>query len=134
DEADDRSKLMEWQGSHVARRTLWLVLLLALTAGAQNRTPSWTPPPPMANPPQTPDNTTNTDHVPNQLDDVNLSPAAWRWRGQVYLLQKEMISDTNKQLKLASELNAEISNSNPDSLTPAQLRKVKEIEKLARSV
>ena len=35
--------------------------------------------------------------------------------------QKSMVSDTNKLLKLASELNAEINRENPDSLTPAQL-------------
>ena len=48
--------------------------------------------------------------------------------------QKSMVSNTNKLLKLAGELNTEISSSNRDSLTPEQLRKVGEIEKLARSV
>ena len=36
--------------------------------------------------------------------------------------------------KLANELDAEISTTNPDTLTPEQLRKVAEIEKLARGV
>jgi hypothetical protein len=58
-----------------------------------------------------------------------------RWqRGLNIERQKEMVSDTNKLLKLARELNTEISSSNSDSLTPAQLRKVAEIEKLAHSV
>jgi len=48
--------------------------------------------------------------------------------------QKSMVSDTMKLLKLANELEAEVSGANLDSLTPAQLRKVSEIEKLARNV
>ena len=48
--------------------------------------------------------------------------------------QKSLVSDTNKLLKLARELDDEVSRTNPDSLTPVQLRKVAEIEKLARSV
>jgi hypothetical protein len=47
---------------------------------------------------------------------------------------KAMVSDTDKLLKMVTELNAEISGSNPDSLTPDQIRKVAEIEKLAHSV
>jgi hypothetical protein len=45
-----------------------------------------------------------------------------------------MVSDTNKLLKLVNELNAEIGQTNPDSLTPSQLQKVAEIEKLAHNV
>ncbi|MGA3370585.1 MAG: hypothetical protein ABSC48_02370 [Terracidiphilus sp.] len=48
--------------------------------------------------------------------------------------QKSMVSDTNKLLKLARELDEEVNSTKPDSLTAAQLRKVAEIEKLARSV
>jgi hypothetical protein len=48
--------------------------------------------------------------------------------------QKSMVSDTNKLLKLARELDDEVSRTNPDTLTVAELRKVAEIEKLARSV
>ena len=47
---------------------------------------------------------------------------------------KAMVSDTDKLLKLVTELNAEIGASNPAVLTADQLRKVAEIEKLARSV
>jgi hypothetical protein len=50
------------------------------------------------------------------------------------LRQKSLVSDTNKLLKLATELNAEIQRTNPSSLTPVQLRKVAEIEKLAHKV
>jgi Spy/CpxP family protein refolding chaperone len=48
--------------------------------------------------------------------------------------QKSMVSDANKLLKLVTELNAELTSSNPDSLSANQLRKLAEIEKLAHSV
>lgn len=48
--------------------------------------------------------------------------------------QKQMVADANKLLKLARELNDEISAANRGTLTPDQLRKIAEIEKLARSV
>jgi len=47
---------------------------------------------------------------------------------------KSMVDDTGKLLKLVTELNAEISSTKPSELTPEQLRKVAEIEKLARGV
>lgn len=48
--------------------------------------------------------------------------------------QKTLVADTNKLLQLASELNAELNGPHPGPLTASQLRKVAEIEKLARSV
>ncbi len=48
--------------------------------------------------------------------------------------QKAMVSDTNKLLRLVKELNAEIARTNPGSLSPEQLRKVAQIEKLAHNV
>jgi len=48
--------------------------------------------------------------------------------------QKAMVSDTEKLLRLTSELNAEIAAGNEGTLTVAQLRKLAEIEKLARSI
>ena len=48
--------------------------------------------------------------------------------------QKSMVADTDKLLKLATELNAEINNAHPSQLTPAQLRMVAEIEKLAHNI
>ena len=47
---------------------------------------------------------------------------------------KSLVSDTDKLVKLARQLDAEIASNPPDELTPDQLRKVAEIEKLARSV
>jgi hypothetical protein len=48
--------------------------------------------------------------------------------------RKLLVTDSDKLLKLATELNNQIAHSNPGSLTPDQLRMVAEIEKLARSV
>lgn len=48
--------------------------------------------------------------------------------------QKEMVSDTNKLLKLAKEVNDEIAARDTGGLTPEQLHKIAEIEKLARGV
>jgi hypothetical protein len=47
---------------------------------------------------------------------------------------KSLVSDSDKLFKLATELNDEIAHSNSGSLTPDQLRKVAEIEKLAHNV
>lgn len=47
---------------------------------------------------------------------------------------KSLMSDTDKLFKLATELNNEIAHSNSGELTPEQLRKVAEIEKLAHGV
>jgi hypothetical protein len=48
--------------------------------------------------------------------------------------RKSLVSDTDKLIKLATELNNEIAKSNSGSLAPDQLRKLAEIEKLARNV
>lgn len=48
--------------------------------------------------------------------------------------QKQMVSDTNKLLKLARELNDEVAENSSATLTSDQLHKIAEIEKLARSV
>jgi hypothetical protein len=48
--------------------------------------------------------------------------------------QKKLVSDTNKLLRMANELSAELSNSHSDSFTPDQLHKLGEIEKLAHNV
>lgn len=47
---------------------------------------------------------------------------------------KSMVADTDKLLKLVTELNSEISSTNPAELNAQQLRKIAEIEKLAHSV
>jgi hypothetical protein len=48
--------------------------------------------------------------------------------------QKAVVSDTEKLLKLAQELNTEVASSTSNSLSPDQMRKIASIEKLAHSV
>jgi hypothetical protein len=110
-----------------ARHALWLALVLALPGGAQNSSSI----------PQGPFQQPIGQRVGGSLEDVGDGDPVEqekRLRALNAERQKFMVSDTGKLLKLASELNAEISRANPDSLTPAQLRKVAEIEKLAHSV
>jgi hypothetical protein len=48
--------------------------------------------------------------------------------------QKHLVIDTQRLLALANELNTEIASSGTETMTPAMLHKMDEIEKLARSV
>jgi hypothetical protein len=45
-----------------------------------------------------------------------------------------MLSDAAKLLRLANELHIEVAANNNPTLTPAQLRKIQQIEKLAHKV
>jgi hypothetical protein len=47
---------------------------------------------------------------------------------------KSMVSDTEKLLRLAHELDAEIAANTTEGLTPKEIKDVAEIEKLARNV
>jgi hypothetical protein len=47
---------------------------------------------------------------------------------------KSLVSDTDKLVKLARQLDTEIASNPSDELTPEQLHKVAEIEKLAHNV
>lgn len=48
--------------------------------------------------------------------------------------QKEMVSDTDKLLKLIADLNADVAQSHSTTFTPDQLHMLAKIEKLAKSV
>ena len=48
--------------------------------------------------------------------------------------QRQIVADAGKLLRLARELNEEIARANAGSLTPEALRRIAEIEKLARRV
>ncbi len=110
-----------------ARQALWLALVLGLPGGAQNgpggmRTPIQQPP---------------GHRLDGGMDDTGNGAdldEEKRLRALNAERQKSMVSDTNKLLKLADELNAEISSTNSESLTRAQLHKLGEIEKLAHGV
>ena len=78
--------------------------------------------------------------TPSEMDQIptgglNNSVYQERRLRQISLAQhKAMVTDTERLLRLVTELNEEIDNSSPAALTPDQLRRVAEIEKLARSV
>jgi hypothetical protein len=119
---------MEDRGFKAVRALLFLALLLAVSCFAQQ-----------AGQPPVPKSSVPPPFSQNSIDDLNFGPAEPLWQEkQLRILnaerQKELVADTGKLLKLAHELDAEISNKNPDSLTPEQLRKIAEIEKLAHSV
>jgi hypothetical protein len=71
---------------------------------------------------------------PTTVEDTNSFGDQLRMRMANTERQRSIVADTNKLLRLAAELNAEVSTANSDSLSPAQLHKLGEIEKLARNV
>jgi hypothetical protein len=107
------------------RLLLWLAL--AVPAAAQNGVPYQ----PSQGSPQfkEPSSTPATEFdKPDQMQELQRLKALNAAR------QQSMVSDTNKLLKLVNELNEEIARGNADALSPAQLHKVAQIEKLARNV
>lgn len=66
--------------------------------------------------------------------DADPAFAAKRMRALNADRQKSMVSDADKLLKLARQLDTEIASNPTEELTPEELRKLTEIEKLARSV
>jgi hypothetical protein len=125
---DIRRGLASGSGANAGRfrLTLAAALLLALPGGAQSgiQAPHAVPPP-----------------IGSQLgggigNDEDEDPAFEQKRLTALNAerQKSMVADTNKLVKLASELNTEVAGEQPESLNPDQLRKVAEIEKLAHSV
>lgn len=110
-----------------ARQALWLALVLVLPGGAQN-IPSG-----MRTPLQQPIG----QRVGGEIEDSGSGDEVYQEK-QLRALnaerQKSMIFDANKLLKLAGELNAEVTSANFESLTRTQLHKLDEIEKLAHGV
>ena len=68
------------------------------------------------------------------MDEEDPAAQQRQLRQLIVSLHKSMVSDTDKLQKLVTDLNAELSSTNPDSLTPDQLKKVAALEKLARNV
>jgi hypothetical protein len=117
--------------SHAARQALRLALLLALAllpGRAQQR------PDPSQAPPYQQTGIAEQERALENFPNIDPAERERRLRAYNAERQKSMVSDANKLLKLARELDDEVSRTKPDSLTAAQLRKVAEIEKLARSV
>jgi hypothetical protein len=115
---------------HAARYLPGLVLLLALALSgrAQQR------PDPSQTPPFQQTATQEQVRALEQFPDNDPVEKERRLRALNAQRHKSMVSDANKLLKLARELEDEVSRTNPDSFTPAELRKVAQIEKLAHSV
>ncbi|MGB6692449.1 MAG: hypothetical protein WBE76_31795 [Terracidiphilus sp.] len=111
--------------AHFVRHALWLAAVLALPGGAQN-IPQ----------PRGPFQQPIGQKVGTSLDDSNgdFSQQEERLRALNRERQKSLVSDTNKLLKLATELDMEIKSANTASLTPAETRKLASIEKLAHNV
>jgi hypothetical protein len=76
----------------------------------------------------------HTELSPTSSDDADPTMTERRIRALNNERQKQLVSDTDKLLKLARELNEEVAKTNADSLTPDELHKIADIEKLARSV
>jgi DnaJ-domain-containing protein 1 len=121
------------QASLAARLALGLALLLvfALPGRAQMSGPGISPsvPPPYEDP-------GDAKQVREFSNFPDTDPAAIerRLRALNAERQRSMVSDADKLLKLARELEEEISRTNPESLTEDQLRTIAKIEKLAHSV
>jgi hypothetical protein len=115
-----------WLVRHAPRHALLLALVLGFPGNAQMiPSQSHVPPQPIGQP------------VGGGLSDItghNSEQEEEQFRIMNKERQKSMVSDTNKLLKLAGELDAELKSSNPAALTPAQLHKLAEIEKLAHNV
>ena len=73
------------------------------------------------------------DDIPS---DENLDPSAAERRERQFNVdrQKHLIADAAKLLELAQELHAEVGGSNSAQWTADELRKIAQIQKLARSV
>jgi hypothetical protein len=110
----------------VVRPALWLAVLLALPCGGQDAA--------MPNGGQAPMHTLHASQDMDEGSQSNPIVEERRLRQLNAAQHKAMVADTDRLLKLVNELNAEISRTNPSSLSGEQRRKVAEIEKLARGV
>lgn len=74
------------------------------------------------------------DYKLGDFHDSSLAEYQKRLRALNEDRQKSMVADTNKLLRLVNELNEEIAQNSPNALTPDEIHKLSEIEKLARHV
>jgi len=123
------SRLPAGKASHSA---LVLALLLGLPYGAFSQAPTHGTDPSYNSPGI---GTTSSEGMPGgPYGAVDPVEQARRDRAHRAEIRQSVESDTDKLLKLAQELDDEISRTSPNALTPAQLKKVAEIEKLAHKV
>jgi hypothetical protein len=114
------------RSSHAARGAFWLAVALVLPSGAQN-----TPPPRETL--QPPIGQRAGDSI-NGIGPGDPTEQEERLRALNRERQKSMVSDTNKLLKLALQFDTEVKGGDFGSVTPSQMHKLGEIEKLARNV
>lgn len=57
-----------------------------------------------------------------------------RWRALNAERQRVLVADTNKLVRMVTELDAEVHREQPEGLTAQQIHQLAEIERLARSV
>lgn len=115
-----------------AWRTLWLGLALSIIGVGHVRPQITTISAGSQNPsPQVVGSMPDPNGGPRELD-----PALEQQRIQAIKVEQhaEVVSDTNKLLKLTAQLNTEVEKSHATSLTPKQLRTLGKIEKLAKNV
>lgn len=112
-----------------AAHSSWgLLLLLVLSAHAQQR------PDPSQNPSFQQTAAEEQKRELEQLPGSDPADKERRLRAFNAERHKSMVSDAGKLLKLARELEDEVSRTSPDSFTPSELRKIAQIEKLAHTV
>ena len=68
------------------------------------------------------------------VDTIELANRAKRLKAMNAQRQKTMVEDTDKLLKLTADLNMEVNHEHPKQLNADQLRRLAEIEKLAKNV
>jgi len=105
-------------------RVSWMIPILALIAGAQSFPSSQLPGQgsPHVRSPYGPSAEPDPLYEQRRMNALNTDR------------HKSMVSDTEKLLILARQLDAEIAANSTDGLTSQEMKKVAEIEKLARNV
>ena len=109
---------------HSAGKALWLGLFLVPLGGAQNAPQTHTPfQQPLGQ---------RLGHADDMGPDV--ADPEKRLSELNKERQKSLVSDADKIVKLAAQLDMEVQNGNSDDLTASEARKLAEIEKLAHNV
>jgi len=128
---ESRQLAGRWSAVRPVHKTHWV--LLVILVGALRAAPAGQEPIPNLS---TIPNLSNR-HVESQFEPLaDQDPAfvAKQARALNAERQKSMVSDTDKLLKLAQELNSDIETDAPDTAGQLELRKIADIEKLARNV
>lgn len=105
---------------------LMVFLMLAPAAPAQQTPPTTTVPTDRGMPGLSPN--------PRQPDGTMAHMAERMARQRNTDRQKEIVADTARLLKLAQQLNVDVSKSNKDTLSLAVVKEANEIEKLAKTI